>query len=898
MMGVSSLRLSFLLRCEIHCLKASVTDPNAGTSHTYYDSFGRAVLTRDALGRGTATSFDALSRPVRTLTGITVPAPASVPGPQAITAWIAGLSTATEGETETLHTYDTAPGYGLGKAATVTFREFERDGSGAITATRQVVETYAYDSLGRSVSASTTLSGQVAFDGTYTVSTSYDALGRVSTVTDAGGHTRASVYNARGFLAEVHEGFQGGSLLWRGMSYDASGKLLLEHHGNGIGTQNRYHPTRGFLESSRTLRWTTNAAIQEYEMQLDDLGNVLWRREQRFEGTSPVTRTETFGYDRLNRLTYSAVTGQALQSFTFAANGNIASKSGIGTYSYAERGHGPHAVTSVTVGTEVQRSYSYDAKGRMTTEHAGTNLALTPLREIAYTSFDQPRFIQHWGAAALSSDVGALDDGVTPWDQVCTLRFYFGPGMQRLIQVKHKGALVTKVLSLGGYEIRETTSGSLTGTMIEREERSSFGNGTRVKRWTVTSPTVPVITYEFAAKDHLGSDTATFDSSSQLQAQRGHLKAGEVQKSERQSYDAWGARRDGETWAPAAGHLGQAVPGQPSEERLGSNVPRGYTGHEMLDDVGLIHMNGRLYDAALGRMCAADRDVQAPDLAQNYNRYSYVLNNPMNATDPSGHNWFKKIIGIIIAVIIAVIIAIVAVWALGLLLQAMGSVVGLAAGTSSFIFSTSATFGTIAGLNGGIVVAAAVGATWSAVNTTIAGGSFSQVLKSAVTGAINGAVGAIVGGGLHGVGEWAGSLSGGSKILATAAHYSAHGAAGGAMSEANGGSFRDGFIGGLIGAGISGITSRIPGLSGLYDEASATYRSVASIAARTAIAAVSGGIGSVALGGKFADGAYSGAFFHLFNNESLLQNLQDARSRRVFSSHDGGAFIASDHPWL
>jgi len=31
------------------------------------------------------------------------------------------------------------------------------------------------------------------------------------------------------------------------MDYDASGKLLLEHHGNGIGTQNRYHPTRGFL---------------------------------------------------------------------------------------------------------------------------------------------------------------------------------------------------------------------------------------------------------------------------------------------------------------------------------------------------------------------------------------------------------------------------------------------------------------------------------------------------------------------------------------------------------------------------------------------------------------------------------------------------------------------------
>jgi len=38
--------------------------------------------------------------------------------------------------------------------------------------------------------------------------------------------------------------------------------------------------------------------------------------------------------------------------------------------------------------------------------------------------------------------VGALDDGTTPWDQVCSLRFYFGPGLQRLIQVKHKGVLV------------------------------------------------------------------------------------------------------------------------------------------------------------------------------------------------------------------------------------------------------------------------------------------------------------------------------------------------------------------------------------------------------------------------------------------------------------------------
>ncbi|MCX6855942.1 MAG: hypothetical protein NTV80_13665, partial [Verrucomicrobia bacterium] len=268
-----------------------------------------------------------------------------------------------------------------------------------------------YDSLGRSISGSTTLSGQVAFNGTYNVSSTYDALGRVNTVTDAGGYTRASKYNDYGFLSSIHEGSSTGNFLWQGMSYDASGKMLEEWHGNGIKTVNRYHPTRGFLESTRTLRAITNAHIQESEMQLDDLGNVLWRREQRFESptaSTPPVRIETFGYDRLNRLKYSQVTGQGLQSFTFTANGNIASKSGIGDYAYGERTHGPHAVTSVKQGTQVQRSYTYDAMGRMTGEFNGATVTGFALRDIKYTSFDQPKTITHLGAAALTSDQGQL----------------------------------------------------------------------------------------------------------------------------------------------------------------------------------------------------------------------------------------------------------------------------------------------------------------------------------------------------------------------------------------------------------------------------------------------------------------------------------------------------------
>ncbi|TGE76308.1 hypothetical protein C7Y70_19475, partial [Pseudoalteromonas sp. KS88] len=64
---------------------------------------------------------------------------------------------------------------------------------------------------------------------------------------------------------------------------------------------------------------------------------------------------------------------------------------------------------------------------------------------------------------------------------------------------------------------------------------------------------------------------------------------------------------------------------------------RGFTDHEHLDNVELIHMNGRVYDYNLGRFMSVDPVIQSPTNSQSINPYSYIMNNPLSGTDPTGY---------------------------------------------------------------------------------------------------------------------------------------------------------------------------------------------------------------------------------------------------------------------
>lgn len=117
--------------------------------------------------------------------------------------------------------------------------------------------------------------------------------------------------------------------------------------------------------------------------------------------------------------------------------------------------------------------------------------------------------------------------------------------------------------------------------------------------------------------NHLGSIEALSDASGKVIATY--------------SYDAWGKRRNPTTFEP--------INQNNSILLRAPDLYRGYCGHEHMDQIGLINMNGRLYDPVMGRFLSPDPYVQQPDNTQNLNRYVYCINNPLLYKDASGE-WF------------------------------------------------------------------------------------------------------------------------------------------------------------------------------------------------------------------------------------------------------------------
>jgi RHS repeat-associated protein len=389
------------------------------------------------------------------------------------------------------------------------------------------------------------------------------------------------VYGPHGHLVCVREGVSSsdcttGTVYWKLEAADQNGALTREWFGNNVTTVRTYNPTDGTLTALKAGTNANQDNVQNLAFGWDKVGNVLSRTD------AHTNVVESFTYDALYRLAVATTTENGgtpvAVAHAYDAVGNLL-KLGTQATGYAY-GAKPHAVTQVVKGG-VTHDYAYDANGNLATVTAGGSVT----KRVCWSTSNHATFIG--GAGTAAGDCTAGTPAATVWS-----RFYYDPSRARYKQVHHTASGDETTIYVGSLYERVTKPSGL----VEHRHYIS-GAGRVVALYTKRSDATQAT--EYWHRDHLDSVIVRTDA------------AGAV--IERSRYDAWGKRLSG------------------------GAEKRGYTGHEMLDDLGLIHMNGRVYDPEIGRFLSADPFVQFPESTQGFNRYAYVGNNPLSYNDPSGH---------------------------------------------------------------------------------------------------------------------------------------------------------------------------------------------------------------------------------------------------------------------
>ncbi len=283
-------------------------------------------------------------------------------------------------------------------------------------------------------------------------------------------------------------------------------------------------------------------------------------------------KTEVFTYDNLSRVKTATLNNSLTLSVDYDSAGNITYKSDVGTYTYGAGNAGPNAVTGI-VGMR-PGTYAYDNNGNMTARAA---------QSITWYSFNKPNRINYGNDYA---------------------EFKYGPNRDRYRQVAYTGGATTTTYYVGQHFEKETSGG------VTSYRHNVLANGNAIA--IHTRPSSGSATTRYLHRDHIGNIVAATNESGTVL--------------EQYSFDAFGKRRNTD-WSADTSDL------QFSVSQL---TERGYTGHEHLDNVRLIHMNGRVQDPTIGRMISADPFIPHPLDGQSFNRYSYVRNNPLTLVDPSG----------------------------------------------------------------------------------------------------------------------------------------------------------------------------------------------------------------------------------------------------------------------
>ena len=570
--------------------KTSMADPDMGNWSYQFNAFGDLRQQTDAKGQVTIMAYDNLGR-LETRTDLE--------------------SNGSTAQVSSWSYYDSLsdPIGSIGK--------LKQESADNQTSTR-----YTYDQYGRQASTTQNTTGN-----SFVSSQTYDNMGRVQTVTypAVGSEPAYSVerhYNSLGFLWYITG--PDSTVYWIADSLDERGQLEQGRNHNATEDWRQYDRATGWLQITNTYTEKLAELIQYTDYTFDEVGNVMNRRSRLLNdeqgiGESP-TATETFNYDDLDRIAFAEVSrpddvdeqGVATpylntKNYDQDILGNITYKSDVGYYRYGNEcstnAAGPHAVCEVVDGSgSTLHAYQYDANGNMV--WGGANGFE---RNITYSTFNKPTKITQ-GQNETRFTYAASRSRVSRYSEDAdnrTQTYYVGLGKTNAPLYEVETDLVTNEEShlhfiyAGGYH----NGHPFMMQVVKRDQND-----------VITSTG-----QEYMHRDHLGSVIAVSD-------QTGRAISGpNQQNASNKSFDAWGKRRnpdwtegDEDPYTSDRGHLC-------------------FTGQESITNVGLVHMNGRVYDPELGRFISADPHVQFVKDSQSYNRYSYVQNNPLKYTDPSGY---------------------------------------------------------------------------------------------------------------------------------------------------------------------------------------------------------------------------------------------------------------------
>ena len=365
--------------------------------------------------------------------------------------------------------------------------------------------------------------------------------------------------------------------------YNAMGSVTEQQFSNKLIQTFNYANNLTQVNSVCTNTSTSCSAGLETQAQYysyDAFGNVT-RRNDTAGG-----RDESYQYDLLQRVKKATVSVAGLTvpiDYNYDAVGNLTKKGDYASlYRYGNAARtaggnaGPNAVRELTLLNGSKANLSYDNNGNLKTSTNG-NLA------ISYNAAMKPRTISRNGQ---------------------NLSFKYDANEQRFLQVKGSGSSQVTKYYAGNYELEIKANGT-------RIQKAYIGQHSIIS----DEKNKPRVVH--SSVDRLGSVTSLTNGDKSLDnTNQTDLLI------QRRAYDVFGRAFD-------AYNNNQLA--------VFSTTPKGFTGHEHLPEVGLIHMNGRVYDYNLGRFLSVDPFIQFVGNSQGINPYSYIMNNPMAGTDPTGY---------------------------------------------------------------------------------------------------------------------------------------------------------------------------------------------------------------------------------------------------------------------